>query len=136
MSKHHISGFPKIRGTFLRIPIIRIIVFGGLYWGPLFRETTILCFLDLTTVQVTSLCILLKGRALMDRCWLVEGKSADASAEPQRDAVFPHLEVLIYYKTIILTIGTHPEKWLENPNISVYATPKHKTVSAHRQYPG
>ena len=26
-------GFPKIRGTFLGIPIIRIIVFGGLYWG-------------------------------------------------------------------------------------------------------
>ena len=28
-------GFPKIRGTFLGVPIIRIIVFGGLYWGPL-----------------------------------------------------------------------------------------------------
>ena len=27
--------FPKIRGTILRIPIIRIIVFWGLYWGPL-----------------------------------------------------------------------------------------------------
>ena len=28
-------GFPKIRGTILGVPIIRIIVFGGLYWGPL-----------------------------------------------------------------------------------------------------
>ena len=26
-------GFPEIRGTFLGIPIIRIIVFGSLYWG-------------------------------------------------------------------------------------------------------
>ena len=28
-------GFPKIRGTLLGVPIIRIIVFWGLYWGPL-----------------------------------------------------------------------------------------------------
>ena len=28
-------GFPKIRGTFLGVPIIRTIVFWGLYWGPL-----------------------------------------------------------------------------------------------------
>ena len=27
--------FPKIRGTFLGVPIIRIIVYWGLYWGPL-----------------------------------------------------------------------------------------------------
>ena len=33
-------GFPKIRGTFSGVPIIRIIVFGDLYWVPLFRETT------------------------------------------------------------------------------------------------
>ena len=26
---------PKIRGTFLGVPVIRIIVFGDLYWGPL-----------------------------------------------------------------------------------------------------
>ena len=26
-------GFPKFRCTFLGVPIIRIIVFGGLYWG-------------------------------------------------------------------------------------------------------
>ena len=31
---------PKIRGTYLGVPITRIIVFWGLYWGP-FRETTI-----------------------------------------------------------------------------------------------
>ena len=30
-----ILGFPKIRGTFLGIPIIRTIVFWGLYWGTL-----------------------------------------------------------------------------------------------------
>ena len=28
-------GFPKIRGTFLGVLIIRIIVYWGLYWGPL-----------------------------------------------------------------------------------------------------
>ena len=27
--------FPKIRGTFFGIPAIRIVVFWGLYWGPL-----------------------------------------------------------------------------------------------------
>ena len=25
---------PKIRGTFLAVPIIRIIILGGLYWVP------------------------------------------------------------------------------------------------------
>ena len=30
-----IWDFPKIRGTFLGVPIIRIIVFWGLCWGPL-----------------------------------------------------------------------------------------------------
>ena len=28
-------GFPKFRGTFWGVPIIRIIVLWGLYWGPL-----------------------------------------------------------------------------------------------------
>ena len=32
---HMIWGFPKNGGTFLGIPIIRIIAFWGLYWGPL-----------------------------------------------------------------------------------------------------
>ena len=27
-------GFPKIRGIILGVPIIRTIVFWGLYWGP------------------------------------------------------------------------------------------------------
>ena len=30
-----IWGFPKSRGTSLGVPMIRIIIFGGLYWGPL-----------------------------------------------------------------------------------------------------
>ena len=30
------GGFPKTRGTFFWVPIIRIIIFGGLDWGPLF----------------------------------------------------------------------------------------------------
>ena len=30
-----IWGFPKIRGTILGIPIIRTIVYWGLYWGSL-----------------------------------------------------------------------------------------------------
>ena len=30
-----IWGFPEIRDTFLGVPIIRTIVFWGLYWGPL-----------------------------------------------------------------------------------------------------
>ena len=30
-----IWGFPKIRGTILGVPIIRTMVFGDLYWGPL-----------------------------------------------------------------------------------------------------
>ena len=30
-----IWGLPKIRGTILVVPIIRTIVYWGLYWGPL-----------------------------------------------------------------------------------------------------
>ena len=37
----NIWRFPNTRGTFVGVPIIRIIVFGGVYRGPLFRETTI-----------------------------------------------------------------------------------------------
>ena len=29
-------GFPKIRGTILGVPILRTIVYWGLYWGPPF----------------------------------------------------------------------------------------------------
>ena len=39
-----IWGFPKIRATLWGGLIIRIIVFWGLYWGPLFWETTIYRF--------------------------------------------------------------------------------------------
>ena len=34
-------GFPQIRGTYLGVLIVRTIVFWGLYWVPLSRETTI-----------------------------------------------------------------------------------------------
>ena len=40
MGNEGIWRFPKIRGTF-GVPIVRIIIFWGLSWGPLFRETTI-----------------------------------------------------------------------------------------------
>ena len=29
------GGFPKLGGAFLGVPIIRTIVYLGLYWGPL-----------------------------------------------------------------------------------------------------
>ena len=38
-----IWGFPKIRGTFLGVPIIRTIVFWGLYWGPLILRNYHIC---------------------------------------------------------------------------------------------
>ena len=38
-------GFPKIRGPILGVPIIRIIVYWGLYWGPLI-EGNYQMFLD------------------------------------------------------------------------------------------
>ena len=34
-SCYAIWGFPKIRGTILGVRIIRIIIYWGLYWGPL-----------------------------------------------------------------------------------------------------
>ena len=34
LDKECIWGFPKIRGTILGVPIIRIIIYWGLYWGP------------------------------------------------------------------------------------------------------
>ena len=33
--------FPEFRGAILEVPIIRIILFWGLYWGLLYKETTI-----------------------------------------------------------------------------------------------
>ena len=32
--KETFGGFSKMRGTFLGVPIVRLIVFSGLYWGP------------------------------------------------------------------------------------------------------
>ena len=32
---HRGLGFPKIGVTFLGVPIIRVVVFWGIYWGPL-----------------------------------------------------------------------------------------------------
>ena len=37
----NIWGFPEIWDTLLGVPIIEILRYWGLYWGPLFRETTI-----------------------------------------------------------------------------------------------
>ena len=34
-TEYIIWRFPKIRGTFLGVPMIRTIVYWGLYWGPL-----------------------------------------------------------------------------------------------------
>ena len=34
-------GFTKIKGTFLRVPIIRIVEFGVCIRAPVFREATI-----------------------------------------------------------------------------------------------
>ena len=33
---YRVWGFPKLDVPFLGRPIIRIVVLGGLYWGPLF----------------------------------------------------------------------------------------------------
>ena len=33
METWQLWGFPKIRGTSLRVPMIRIVVFWGLYWS-------------------------------------------------------------------------------------------------------
>ena len=41
LTSSSIWGFPKIRGTFLGIPIIRTIVYWGRNWGSLIWETTI-----------------------------------------------------------------------------------------------
>ena len=38
-----IWGVPKIGGTILGVPMKRIVIFWGLSWVPLFKETTIFC---------------------------------------------------------------------------------------------
>ena len=37
MEVYRYEGFPKIWGTFLGVPVIRTIVYSGLYWGLGFR---------------------------------------------------------------------------------------------------
>ena len=45
------GGFPKIRGPFLGVLIIRTLVFWGLYWGPLIlRNYHIDCWLHLSNL--------------------------------------------------------------------------------------
>ena len=39
-------GFPKIRGTFLGVPIMRTVVFWVYIGGPLFRETSVLSWCE------------------------------------------------------------------------------------------
>ena len=64
-----ILGFPKSRGTLLGLPIIRITIFWGLYWGPL-----IFGKLPFRRVGVSSLRFRAKGLELRLRdCGLVEG---------------------------------------------------------------
>ena len=52
-----IWGIPKIRGTFLGVPILRIIVFWGLHWSPLIlgKYRIIQKYLDLPNAQDNSL---------------------------------------------------------------------------------
>ena len=42
-------GFPIIMCTLLGVPIIRTIVVGGLYWGPLIWEVTIHTYIYICT---------------------------------------------------------------------------------------
>ena len=49
------GGFPRIIGTFLGAPIIRTIVFWGLYWGPLILgnyHITIITIVTIITITV------------------------------------------------------------------------------------
>ena len=46
-------GFPKIKDTFLEVPIIRVILFWGLSWvPPRFRETTIYIYIYTHTLYI------------------------------------------------------------------------------------
>ena len=40
----------KIRGTFSKVPIIRIIVFWGLYWGPLIQGNYHILLMEYFTI--------------------------------------------------------------------------------------
>ena len=41
MESGRVWGFPKVRGTFLVVPMIRIL--GGLHWGPLILGKKLSC---------------------------------------------------------------------------------------------
>ena len=41
MISYFIWGLPKVKGTFLKVPIIRSIIYGVYICVPLFKETTI-----------------------------------------------------------------------------------------------
>ena len=61
----YIWRFPKIRGTILGVPIIRTIVFWGLYWGPVFWESTILCGYCCFLCQAALLCTVQPKKDIM-----------------------------------------------------------------------
>ena len=45
--------FPKVRGAFLRVPIVRTIIFRGLHWGPHVRGNHhVVPFLGVPTFSV------------------------------------------------------------------------------------
>ena len=50
-------GFPKIGGTFVWVPRIRIIVFWGLYWGPLVWEASIWRLQHYSGYKLCGLCL-------------------------------------------------------------------------------
>ena len=58
MSSPFIWGFPKIRGTFLGVPIIRTIVYWGLYWGTLILGNYHMSFIILYVLEGCVGCML------------------------------------------------------------------------------
>ena len=73
--KGPIGGLPKIRGTILGAPIVRTIVYWGLYWGPLVLGNYHFCWILVASVHV-SVVIPFPSPALIKRypvqyhlCW-------------------------------------------------------------------
>ena len=78
-------GFPKIRGTILGVPIIRTVVYWGLYWGPLILGNyQVVCQMRVTqwfTFSQSTFTVLLGCRAnhrsqesesITRTCWIQE----------------------------------------------------------------
>ena len=66
------GGFQKFGGTWLGVPMIRTRILWGLYWGPLFWETTIYrkkC-LAAVSARVTVAMLVVVGVAAVDFCQL------------------------------------------------------------------